>query len=443
MLKFPAMTGVRRALASAAIVALVSSAGYASWAAQPGGAPAGGDRLAVGGAQQLGVGAQLVQTDFAITINGQRITDTGNDEVGKDLPRSERWETEFNPTKDGVLLLKDASHLTILSRIGQPFDLTARRRGESWQVAGASELHSDGTIVFTARVNHNNIQVSTPSLVVLDGAPAAIEVGDKSIDGKFKGFRLDLTLRKVDGPTARKLSGGAQMDTPPTEDLSYRRMYPPKYPAEAVRNRVTGKVMLKVSVDERGMPTSAEVESVKPEESARVLADAAIATAMKWRFNPGIKDGVPVGGSVMVPVDFMLRDDDGNPMPPPDPVSEINVSYRKMRPPVYPREAIAGKISGALYVRAHIDAAGNVADAYVDQAVPVSALVLKEPALAALKAWQFNPQTRNGAPIESDVLVPMQFRLEGEPAAPANLAAPTYPDSVKRLEAIMVTGSAS
>jgi TonB family protein len=201
-------------------------------------------------------------------------------------------------------------------------------------------------------------------------------------------------------------------------------------------------VVLKVTIDEHGVPTAAEVESVNPEESTRVLADAAIATAMKWRFNPGIKDGVPTGGAVKVPVDFMLSDDDGNPMPPPDPAGDANVSYRKMRPAVYPQDAIVGKVSGTLYVRAHIDTNGNVADAYVDQAVPMSALALKDAALAAVKGWQFNPATRNGLPSESDVLVPMQFRIDGEAAAP-NAAAPAYPDSVRRLEAIVVTAAAS
>ena len=438
MLKFPAMTGVRRALASGAIVVLISSAGYASWAAQP--RRAQGDDLATAAVQQHGAEPQFVQTDFAITINGQRITDTSNDEVGNDLPRSERWETEFNPTKDGVLLLKDASHLTILSRIGQPLDLTARKREESWQVAGVSEPRSDGTIAFNARVNHNNILVSKPSLVVFDGVPAAVQVND----GPAKGFKLDFILRKVDSLEASKLAGSAQADAPPTENLSYRRMYPPKYPVEAVRNRITGKVMLKVTVDDHGVPTAAEVESVKPEESARVLADAAIATAMKWRFNPGIKDGVAAGGSVMVPVDFILSDDNGNPMPPPDPVSDVNVSYRKMRPAVYPQDAIAAKVSGTLYVRAHVDAEGNVADAYVDQAVPISALALKESALAAVKAWQFNPQTRNGAPIESDVLVPMQFRIGGDTTSlgPIPPSPAVYPDSVRKLDAIVITGAA-
>ncbi|WP_018971499.1 TonB family protein [Rudaea cellulosilytica] len=445
MLKFPAMTGVRRALASAAIVALVSSAGYASWAAQPGSAPTTQAPMAKMSNQTSA--SAMVQTDFALTIDGVRIFATKADQRNADLTGG-GWTTTFDG--DAIVNTRDGS-FAVLNRFGETFRISARRDNETYDLDGVAKDLGDGTIEFDGTIWHNGAVISKPSLVAVDGKQAAVRVGTGGSaatnppstsaspaepgvvvgnDGWAQGLGLALTMRKI-------------ADTPPTEDLSYRRMYPPKYPAEAVRNRVTGKVMLKVSVDERGMPTSAEVESVKPEESARVLADAAIATAMKWRFNPGIKDGVPAGGSVMVPVDFMLRDDDGNPMPPPDPVSEVNVSYRKMRPPVYPREAIAAKVSGALYMRAHIDADGNVADAYVDQAVPVSALVLKEPALAALKAWQFNPQTRNGAPVESDVLVPMQFRLEGEPAAPANSVAPTYPDSVKRLEAIVVTGSAS
>jgi len=452
MLKFPAMTGVRRALASAAIVALISSGGYASWAAQPGGADA--DEK-VQGRTLMQSGSKFVQTEFAITIDGVRVFGTGNQHSQNELPPGERWVVRFDSTRDGIVQVsKDSNAISLLNRFGDTFKISANRGSEAYDVEGVTRDLGDGTIGFDGTIWHNGAVISKPSLVAVDGKQAAVRVGTGGSaatnppstsaspaepgvvagnGGWAQGFELAFTLRKV-------------ADTPPTEDLSYRRMYPPKYPVEAVRNHISGKVLLKVAVDEHGVPTSVEVDSVEPKESARVLADAAIAAAMKWRFNPGIRDGRPAPGWAMVPVDFSLRGDDGNPLQSPDPASDASVSYRKMRPPVYPQDAIVGKVSGTLYVRAHIDADGNVADAYVDQAVPISALALKDVALAAVKGWQFNPATRNGQAAESDVLVPMQFRIEGE-TVPKLLApvgeAPSYPASVRKLESIVVTGAAS
>jgi len=431
MLKFPKLTGARRALASATIAALILSAGYASWAAQPGKAPVGAsampDTVAPSGAEAQS-SAKFVQTDFTLSIDGVRVGGNRGIDGQSRAPEKERWTLSFDTMRYAVAQSAPSGDVTVLNRFGDEFKVSANRGEDRWELEGAAKDLGDGTIEFSGTIWHNGVAVSRPSIVAADGAPAALQFDDTAQTGS-KSFKLDVTLHKV-------------TDVPPTENLSYRRMYPPKYPAEAVRNHISGKVVLKVAVDDNGVPTSAEVASVKPEESAHALADAAIATAMQWRYNPGLKDGKPVGGEVLVPVDFALEDDKGAMLTPNVASADASVSYRKMRPPAYPQEAIAAKISGTLYVRAHIDALGKVNDAYVDQAAPITALALKDSALMAIKNWTFNPPTRNGQAMESDVLVPMQFRIEGEPSPSAG-SAPAYPETVRQLETISVTGSAS
>ena len=444
MLKFPAITGARRALASAAIVALVSSVGYASWAAQPGSAPAT-QTLPAKTSDQASA-ATMVETDFVLSIDGVRISATNRqiDSAGGG------WTT----TVDGDAIVQNAKdgRISVLNRFGSTFRFSARRGNESYDLDGLAKDLGDGTIEFDGTIKHNGAVISQPSLVVFDGKQSAIQVGGSPAmylpsisasadepgvvrvgESRPQGIRFDLTLRKV-------------ANTEPLEVPSYRRMHPPKYPVEAVRNHISGEVVLKVAIDEHGTPVSAEVESVEPEQSTRVLADAAIAAAMQWRFNPGFKNGVPVGGTMLVPVNFRADDTPDGPayeLITPQ-TQEVGASYRKMRPPEYPPEAIAAKIAGTLYLRARIDANGNVTDVYVDQAVPASALMLKDTAIAALKSWQFNPAKQNGQPLESEVLVPMQFRIEGEAAPkPPTPDAPAYPDSVRKLETVVVTGAAS
>jgi TonB family protein len=103
--------------------------------------------------------------------------------------------------------------------------------------------------------------------------------------------------------------GAASADHPPTENVTFRTMHPPKYPEEAVRNKQSGELQFKVLVDEHGVPQSVDVERSDPPEAARTFAQASINAIMQWRFNPGLKDGKPHAGYVLVPITFGLDDD--------------------------------------------------------------------------------------------------------------------------------------
>ena len=86
-------------------------------------------------------------------------------------------------------------------------------------------------------------------------------------------------------------------------DPSSRSMNPPKYPPAALRAGITGQVILVVDVDAQGNVTNVSVEK---SSRNRDLDRAAIDAARRWRFNPEVRDGVPVAGRVRVPVDFVL-----------------------------------------------------------------------------------------------------------------------------------------
>jgi TonB family protein len=454
MLKLPVPGTLRRVLASAMLAALALSAGYASWAAQPGRSPS------AEGASTVVAQSAMVQTDFAITIDGVRVGDTSDPSRRAQVSSPKSWTFGFETTRGGVAQSTADGSVSFLNRFGDTFKVSASRANERWDVEGVARDLGDGTIEFKGKVVHDGVLVSAPNLVVYDGKTAAIavggmntapapvpnasgmappvidDVGTQASAATQKGFKLDLTLRKVS-------------DAAPSENLSYRRMFPPKYPPEAVRKQISGKVMLKVTVDEHGVPTSTEVQSVTPEESARVLSDAAIAAAMQWRYSPGMKDGKPVGGQLLVPIDFMLRDDNGAPMLPlPETSTDTSVSYRKMSPPVISPGQVVAKIDGTLYVRARIGSDGSVLDAHVDQALPIEALALKDVVLNTLKTWQFNPATRDGQAVESEVVVPFRIDSGGGPAdvgveSARRLPDLTYPDYVRRLETISFKLAAS
>jgi periplasmic protein TonB len=92
-------------------------------------------------------------------------------------------------------------------------------------------------------------------------------------------------------------------DVAASEDISGRAIAPPKYPAEELRDGVTGLVKLRVTIDANGNVLDIAIEK---SSRNRNLDRAAMDAARKWRFNPGIKNGQKVGGVVIVPVEFKI-----------------------------------------------------------------------------------------------------------------------------------------
>lgn len=78
-----------------------------------------------------------------------------------------------------------------------------------------------------------------------------------------------------------------------------------RYPPQALRRREEGTVTLRVYVDANGDPETVELQR---SSGSRNLDQAAIRAVRTWKFRPGMQDGRPVGGWVVVPIQFRLTD---------------------------------------------------------------------------------------------------------------------------------------
>lgn len=77
------------------------------------------------------------------------------------------------------------------------------------------------------------------------------------------------------------------------------------YPREALKRRQEGKVTLRVLVGIDGVPQQVDIET----SSGSIYLDRAARDAVaKWRFTPGMRNGVPYATWGLVPVDFHLND---------------------------------------------------------------------------------------------------------------------------------------
>lgn len=117
------------------------------------------------------------------------------------------------------------------------------------------------------------------------------QVGDIAAD--------PIQLAKVDpglGRTITQPMAGAH--------LEYAVAPPPSYPAEAVRNGLTGTVMLRVLVGVDGKPIDVQIER----SSGHRILDAAAKRQVlaKWRFRPATQDGHAVQAIGVIPVEFNL-----------------------------------------------------------------------------------------------------------------------------------------
>lgn len=98
---------------------------------------------------------------------------------------------------------------------------------------------------------------------------------------------------------ASKDSRGAQTDLP------QRKLYspPPIYPPEALAARLTGRVVLRVTVETDGRVARV---SVYRTSGVRSLDQAALEAVRQWRFEPTRRAGISVISEIAVPVRFEL-----------------------------------------------------------------------------------------------------------------------------------------
>jgi protein TonB len=79
----------------------------------------------------------------------------------------------------------------------------------------------------------------------------------------------------------------------------------PKYTSDAMRAKIQGDVHLEIVVSETGTVTDARV--IKSLDKAYGLDQAAIEAAKKWKFKPGLRNGVPVATKVELILSFRLH----------------------------------------------------------------------------------------------------------------------------------------
>jgi TonB family protein len=117
--------------------------------------------------------------------------------------------------------------------------------------------------------------------------------------GTLDAIRVSLPLAEAATPAE---------SVPASENVEYRRMHPPHYPASAIKAHEQGEVTIKVLVDASGNPLEARVAKTDPPDMSSDLTNSAIAAVLQWKFNPSREHGKPVEGWALVPITFSLTE---------------------------------------------------------------------------------------------------------------------------------------
>ncbi len=164
----------------------------------------------------------------------------------------------------------------------------------------STSIRSDSRIVVTSSEYREIEGVKLPFSIDIDMD------GNKAIHMSVREWKLNSNLEDalfVKKSVKAQIKKGLQMDpagfldTFSNPELIHK--VKPVYPELALRARVTGKVLLRVTVDEEGLVRNIVVFRGHP-----LLDNAAIMAVKQWRYRPTIQNGKPVPVTIMVPVEF-------------------------------------------------------------------------------------------------------------------------------------------
>ena len=206
---------------------------------------------------------------------------------------------------------KTLSHARVVEKLWATFRLDAGRRMQksaSSAVMMGKEFElpriDQATIAITAMLVGYNEKGATYRIRFMQGEK---KLADSTINVNFGGRAV---VGGMDGSTAPYIFVIVEPGTPGREvitDITHPAVVSqvlPQYPESAVKEKITGVVVLELMVDTEGKPSDLKVlESPDPR-----LTEAAVAAVKQWKFAPARKpDGTPVTVRSTLSLNFRLK----------------------------------------------------------------------------------------------------------------------------------------
>jgi protein TonB len=241
------------------------------------------------------------------------------------------------------------------------------------------------------------------------------------------------------GPLERR-AHAVTPENPVPRRVQYEEMIVPD-----VANAVSGRIVLKITVDTAGTVAEARATEVTARgkdftisifgdnlaakleaatsmsaslsnqtirETVVALVDSAVTSVKGWRYDPPAQAPLTFAVSIRfgdAPEEMIFA-----PAPPPDDKA-LRVGGAIKPPqkildvrPIYPQDAKDAGVQGVVIIEARIAADGSVEAAHVIKSIPL----LDQAALDAVRQWKFVPTLMNGAPMAVIMTLTINFTLQ-------------------------------
>lgn len=201
---------------------------------------------------------------------------------------------------------------------------------------------------------------------------------------------------------------------------------PPKYPAKAKADGISGKVVLHVEVQPDGQVSDVKVVKAEP---AGIFEKAATDAARQWRLNPVRKDGIPVVGWMEIPVQFTADAKGAQPSPEPTGseagsnrasvlATDLFAEESRALRPRYPADALAEKHGGQVILKIWVNPDGSAGEILIQQSSSHDSL--DRSAAEAAAKWSYNPGRKDGKAVGGWVLMPVKFSPDSDESTTYN-----------------------
>jgi len=205
------------------------------------------------------------------------------------------------------------------------------------------------------------------------------------------------------------------------EPVKLLKAVKPEYPFKMQKAGLIGLVRIECIVDKEGRV----INPIVVESNNPWFERPAIEAILKWKFQPGRKNGRVVNVRISQPISFepeeggtelwqSTKGKDHAKLPQEIRWDECPVPIASTYP-VYPAEALLGGRKGHAVVRYLVNPQGRIQVAKVLEA---SAPEFGGAAMASIDAWRFKPATQAGKPCSALLQMEFDFVPTGDPSVP-------------------------
>jgi TonB family protein len=152
------------------------------------------------------------------------------------------------------------------------------------------------------------VWVKIPFAYTLDEKKTRLDAKEEAGPGAAAGAESQGESKSIEGELKAPVEGKGQKPAVSEREgeVVVESHVSPKYPEDAKKAGVEGRVLVEVEVLKDGTVGRATVK--EGIEGYASLGKSAVEALSKWRFRPVLKDGKPIDTTVCVPVEFKLQD---------------------------------------------------------------------------------------------------------------------------------------